>query len=276
MNLLTILKFGIGFIVSCLSANTFANVDGISQSTFSMLEFSIVDQQGRSLSTALVNDEIFLRAYIENAKADPQNFTAIVLVKDFTNITEEVMIEERLIAGNTCDTLSLAWIPEKYGVYLVQLFLWDSLGTARPLLSNPASVSINILEHQDLDVPSPSTVDDEHMAGIIVSASVVDGVMSFNVSSSTKSPPIYGLIVSSPDKGLFSRITNTPHGWSSHSIRNEAVGWSTHTDPIKPNSIEHNFSAEVEVVKGTYELRWSVLDDSRLAAAWGTLTINIS
>lgn len=275
MNLLNVIKFGTAFMLCCLFPNTFANVDGISDNTLSVIEFSIVDPQGKTISTALANEEIFVKADIENDKADPQNFTAIVLIKDFTNITEEVMLEEGMIAGHSGDIVSLAWTPENYGMYIVELFVWDSLVTARPLLPDPASVSINVVEHQDLDVPMTTQVKDEHMAGIIVNASFADGILSFSVNSSANSPPIYVLVVSSPDKGLFSGITNTPQGWSSHSLRHDAVGWSTQTNPIKPNSIEHSFGAEVDG-KGTYEFRWSVMDDTRLAVAWGTLTINIS
>jgi|GEM_PF-4685977 len=255
--------------------NTFVNVDGISDNTLA-IEFSIVDQQGKTVSTVLINEEIFVKVDIENVKDDPQNFAAIVLVKDFTNITEEVILEEGTVVGHNVDTISLVWIPEKYGMYLVELFVWDSLVTARPLLASPLSVSINIVENQNLEAPLSSTqVDDEDMAGIIVNASYADGVMSFSVNSSANSPSVYVLIVSSPDKGLFSGITNSPQGWSSHSLRHDVVGWSTYTNPIKPNTVEHNFSAEV-VGKGEYEFRWSVLDDTRSAVAWGTLTIDIS
>jgi hypothetical protein len=269
------LKFVLGFILYCPFTNTFVNVNGVSDNAFA-IEFSIVDRQGKTVSTAPINEEMFVKVDIENVKDDPQNFTAIVLVKDFTNITEEVMLEEGTVVGHDEDTISLVWIPEKYGMYLVELFVWDSLVTARPLLPNPVSVSINIVENQNLEAPISSVqVDDEHMAGIIVNAFYADGILSFSVNSSANSPSVYVLIVSSSDKGLFSGITNTPQGWSSHSLRHDVVGWSTYTNPIKPNTVEHNFSAGVGG-NGEYEFRWSVLDDTRSAVAWGTLTIDIS
>lgn len=111
--------------------------------------------------------------------------------------------------------------------------------------------------------------------GAIVSASSENKIVSFTVSTSDKYPPIYGFIVTSINHGHYTKIFKSPDGWMPGNIQYHAAMWTTKTHPIQPGSTEDNFATEV-TRKGTYEIRWSVLDNTLQPVDWGIITITVT
>jgi len=111
--------------------------------------------------------------------------------------------------------------------------------------------------------------------GIVVSASKENKVVSFNISSSSDSPAIYGFTVIIQGHKHYSEVTKSPVGWSAGTIGYQAVMWTTKSHPIQPGSGEGNFAIEVTQI-GTYTIGWSVMDNTLQPVAWGTLSINVT
>jgi hypothetical protein len=109
--------------------------------------------------------------------------------------------------------------------------------------------------------------------GVSVNVSTENKVVSFNISSGNDSPAIYGLIVT-VQNGHYSKITESPAGWSAGIIKYKAVMWTTKNHPIKPGDTEGSFVMEIRQ-SGRYTINWSVTDNTMQPIAWGTTTITI-
>lgn len=109
---------------------------------------------------------------------------------------------------------------------------------------------------------------------VSVDASVEDKTISFSVTAGSNSPPIYGFIVSSINHGHYAKIAKSPDGWSPGNIKYHVAMWTTQSDPILPGVTEIDFATEV-TRKGTYEIRWSVLDETFQPVDWGILTVTV-
>jgi hypothetical protein len=105
-----------------------------------------------------------------------------------------------------------------------------------------------------------------------VDASVVDKTISFSVTASNNSPPIYGFIAASVNHGHYAKVVKSPDGWSPGNLKYHVAMWTTQSDPILPGETEIDFATEV-TRRGTYEIRWSVLDESFQPVDWGILTV---
>ncbi|MFQ5920595.1 MAG: hypothetical protein ACE5JV_01095 [Nitrososphaerales archaeon] len=110
---------------------------------------------------------------------------------------------------------------------------------------------------------------------IVINASGENKDLSFSITTSDSSPSIYGFVVTSVSHGHYSEIIKSPEGWSPGVIRNLSAMWTTKDHPIEPGSTEDDFVVEV-TRKGTYEIRWSALDNSWQPVAWGTITITVN
>jgi hypothetical protein len=109
--------------------------------------------------------------------------------------------------------------------------------------------------------------------GVFLNSSKDDKIVSFSVSSGNDSPPIYGFIITIVD-GHYSKINESPAGWSAGIIKYQAVIWTTKSHPIEPGSAENNFAIEVRQ-SGQYTINWTVMDYTMQPVAWGTTTITV-
>ena len=109
--------------------------------------------------------------------------------------------------------------------------------------------------------------------GIVVDASLENKVISFKISSSDDSPDIYGFIVAIYGHKHYSKITETPLGWTAGTIKYQAVMWLTKDYPIQAGTAEDGFGIEVKQ-QGKYTVRWSVMDKTMQPIAWGIINID--
>ena len=109
--------------------------------------------------------------------------------------------------------------------------------------------------------------------GIIVSASRENNVISFNVSNADDSPAIYGFIVTTYSEKHYSKIADTPLGWTAGTIKYRAIMWMTENYPIRGGTTEDRFAMEVKQ-QGQYIVGWSVIDEKSQPIAWGTIIID--
>ncbi|MGH9876733.1 MAG: hypothetical protein ACRD5H_03785 [Nitrososphaerales archaeon] len=109
--------------------------------------------------------------------------------------------------------------------------------------------------------------------GIALDASVENKVISFKISNGDDSPDLYGFIVAIYGHKHYSKIAETPLGWTAGTIKYQAVMWLTKDYPIQAGTAEDGFAIEVKQ-QGKYTVRWSVMDKTSQPIAWGTINID--
>lgn len=110
---------------------------------------------------------------------------------------------------------------------------------------------------------------------VVVNASKENKVVSFNISTTNDSPPIYGFIITMYGNGHYSTVTKTPEGWAAGIIKYQAVVWTTKTHPIEPGTTEDNFGIEITQT-GTHTIAWTVIDSASLPVSFGSISVTIT
>lgn len=115
----------------------------------------------------------------------------------------------------------------------------------------------------------PSYADDE----ITVDASMENKVISFTISNGDDSPAIYTFMATIYGHKHYSKIAETPLGWTAGIIKYQAVMWMTKNYPIESGATQDGFAIEVRQ-QGDYTVRWSVMDKTSQPVAWGIINID--
>ncbi len=108
---------------------------------------------------------------------------------------------------------------------------------------------------------------------ITVDASIANKIISFKISNSDDSPDLYGFIVAIYGHKHYSKIAETPLGWTAGTIKYQAVMWLTKDYPIQAGTAEDGFAIEVKQ-QGKYTVRWSVMDRTSQPIAWGIINVD--
>jgi hypothetical protein len=109
----------------------------------------------------------------------------------------------------------------------------------------------------------------------VVNVSKENKVLSFTITNGNPSPSIYGFVITIHGHGHYSKITESPDGWSGGIIKHQSVIWTTKSHPVQPGSSEGNFALEVTQT-GKYTVSWSATDHTWQPIAWGTVTITVT
>jgi hypothetical protein len=98
-----------------------------------MEEVGIVGQTGDSIEDLVVGQTGMIFSKIKNTVDFLQDFTYIVQIKDENS--DVVLLS--WVTGQTMPSqevgMSISWMPEKSGKYLVERFVWNSIKGAIPL-----------------------------------------------------------------------------------------------------------------------------------------------
>jgi hypothetical protein len=125
-----------------------------------------------------------------------------------------------------------------------------------------------------LAILSAATVQSSYAEnGIVVDASIENKVISFKISNSDDSPDLYGFIVAIHGHKHYSKISETPPGWTAGTIKYQAVMWLTKDYPIQAGTTEDGFAIEIKQ-QDKYTVRWSVMDKTSQPIAWGIINID--
>ena len=107
-----------------------------------MEEIGILQQSGDSIEELVVGQTGMIFSKIKNEVDFSQNFTYIVQIRDENGY----VVSLSWVTGQTIPSqelgMSVSWMPEKSGKYLIERFVWNSLKDAIPLTD---SVSEGIL-----------------------------------------------------------------------------------------------------------------------------------
>lgn len=107
--------------------------------------------------------------------------------------------------------------------------------------------------------------------GIVVNASRENKAVSFSISSVNDAPTLHGFIITVRG-GHYSKIIESPDGWSAGIIDYEAVLWTTQSHPIEPGSTENSFAIEVTQ---SGKSRLTGPSQTIPPHAWGTISIDV-
>lgn len=92
-----------------------------------------------------VDEQIMIMADISNNQDVQQNFAYITQVKN----DKDVVISLSWLTGSLSPRQSFSpaqsWIPKESGNYLIQVFVWESIGNPEAL-SPPLSMTVNVHE----------------------------------------------------------------------------------------------------------------------------------
>jgi hypothetical protein len=108
---------------------------------------------------------------------------------------------------------------------------------------------------------------------ISVDASMENKIISFKISNGDASPAMYTFIATIYGHKHYSKIAETPFGWTAGTIRYQAVMWMTKNYPIEAGTTEDGFAIEV-IQQGEYTVRWSVMDKTLQPIAWGIINVD--
>ena len=90
----------------------------------------LVNLSGATLGEhIIVNQQIQITAKITNTQEENQSFVYIVQIKD----ENDIVVKLAWISGSMTEyqnlSPSLSWTPKESGVYIAEIFVWDSLLT---------------------------------------------------------------------------------------------------------------------------------------------------
>ena len=110
----------------------------------------VVDSFGNSLDSILVDQQVQIKTDVANGGDVDQPFAFLVQVVDDSDnsVVALAWITGTLAPGHSFSP-SQSWIPEKPGMYVATMYLWESLETSVPL-SPQTSISIDVITKEIL------------------------------------------------------------------------------------------------------------------------------
>ena len=88
----------------------------------------LVNLSGGSLGKyIIVNQQVQITAKITNAQEDIQDFVYIVQIKDENDMVVKLGWISGTLTSYQSFSPSLSWTPKESGVYIAEIFVWDSL-----------------------------------------------------------------------------------------------------------------------------------------------------
>lgn len=92
-----------------------------------------------------VDEQVRIESDLTNSQDRVQSFAYIVQIKDSDGVTVSLGWITGSLSPNQRLSPALSWTPEKAGVYLAEIFVWDSITNPDPL-SPPLHLDIEVRE----------------------------------------------------------------------------------------------------------------------------------
>ena len=146
--LLGIVVLGIAFLSSFALAHAEIGPDFVMRAPASSTR--VVDSFGNSLSSVLVDQQVQITTDVANGGETDQPFIFLAQVADDSDNSVVALgwITGTLTPGHSFSP-SQSWIPEKPGMYVATLYIWESLESSVPL-SPPTSITIDVVTEEIL------------------------------------------------------------------------------------------------------------------------------
>lgn len=108
-----------------------------------------VDATGHAISSFHVGQQIGIQSVLTNHEVHDQRFAYVVEAIDKNHVLDYFGVFSASMQNNQSLTATQVWMPEKPGIYTVQVFAWDSLASAA-LLSDVTEKQITVQPSEDL------------------------------------------------------------------------------------------------------------------------------
>ena len=109
-----------------------------------MSDISFVDENNKPASLLSVGHQVQLKSTIESKLNTPQKFVSIFQISNKNGMTVMLSwISSEISAGGTAD-ISVSWIPDDEGTYIIQTFLWQGITSPVPLSSEVNLLVVNV------------------------------------------------------------------------------------------------------------------------------------
>ena len=102
---------------------------------------TLTDLEGKPLISAVQGEPVMLVSNITNVGFRSQSFLYIVQIKDLSGRVVYMSFIQGSIQPDKTVSLGIAWTPEKFGTYKVEVFTWESWEKPTPL-SEPAEAEV--------------------------------------------------------------------------------------------------------------------------------------
>ena len=93
----------------------------------------------------LVDEQVEITADVTNSQDRTQNFVYIVQLKDDEGVTISLAWITGALSPNQRLSPALSWTPDKSGMYLAEIFVWESINNP-DALSPPLHLEIEVRE----------------------------------------------------------------------------------------------------------------------------------
>ncbi len=105
---------------------------------------ALAEEQG----FVFVDQQVQIESDLTNAQDRFQSFAYIVQIKNSDGITVSLAWITGSLSPNQHLSPALSWTPERAGVYLAEIFVWDSITNPDPL-SPPLHLEIEVRENTE-------------------------------------------------------------------------------------------------------------------------------
>lgn len=111
-----------------------------------LVNVSVFQRHGASENNLIVNHEAYVQSKFVSLAAEEEKIkiTYIVLIKDDHDFTVNLTWTEKVL-GKDDLTASISWIPEKTGMYAIDVFVWNDLATPVPI-TNTMNLPATVIE----------------------------------------------------------------------------------------------------------------------------------
>ena len=83
---------------------------------------------------------------LSNGQNKPQSFAYLVQIKDADGVTVSLAWITGYLSSNQRLSPSLSWTPQNSGVFIAEIFVWESITNPDPL-SAPQYLEIEVRDH---------------------------------------------------------------------------------------------------------------------------------
>ena len=93
-----------------------------------------------------VDKQVQITADLSNGQDKPQSFAYLVQIKDADGVTVSLAWITGYLSSNQRLSPSLSWTPQNSGVFIAEIFVWESITNPDPL-SAPQYLEIEVRDH---------------------------------------------------------------------------------------------------------------------------------
>jgi hypothetical protein len=126
----------------------FQNTNAEPEQWFRMSAPLIKDQEGNKIDSIICKKPISIRSQIVNDSSQEQNFLHIVKINNEDGVTVLIGLESLTAPPHRILGPGILWMPEGYGSFLIEIFVWSNLELPEPLAPKQSAYFTVKFDHE--------------------------------------------------------------------------------------------------------------------------------